>query len=105
MFSGLVGFLGIFVKNFTFIVKMFAFSVNGAQIRVTLCPTYPRTDNCRLMVQLHCLRRTGVCSRTRIPVQTEIGSTDPNASLCNVNMFFIVQYNRWVWSPSLSSSM
>ena len=48
------------------------------------------------MAHLHFQRRTGVCSRTRIPVQTEIESR----VLCIVNMFSVVQYNRWVWSPS-----
>ena len=40
---------------------------------------------------------------------TELGSRDWSLSLCNVNMFCIVQCSHWVWNPnpypSLSTAM
>ena len=33
---------------------------------------------------------------------TEIESRDPSPSMCNVNMFCIVQCNHWVWNESES---
>ena len=50
--------------------------------------------------------RIGYRLRLRIIVlQTQIGSRDLSPSLCNVNMFCIVQCSHPVWNLSLSLSM
>ena len=35
---------------------------------------------------------------------TEVGSRDPSLSLCNVNLFCIVQCSHQVWNPNLYPS-